>query len=376
MKIGFVVDDTLDKPDGVQQYVLTLSSWLRDQGHEVHYLVGESKRTDIDHVHSLSKNVKVRFNKNRLSIPLPTSAKRLREFVTTEQFDVLHVQMPHSPFMAAKLIKYAPQATAVVGTFHIAPYSKVETAATKALGILLKKNLAVFDQIISVSQPAQAFAKQTFKIDSIVLPNVIDLKHFKHNLNKNIPSNITFLGRLVERKGAAHLLHALSVMENNHPDTRYSLRFCGDGPDRAKLLELKETLGLTCDFDFTGHITEEQKTQYLSQAGIAVFPSTGGESFGIVLLEAMAAESGVVIAGDNPGYQSVLGSIPECMVNPLDHVTFAETMHRYLSDQSLAKTIHQKQQKLVKQYDVAVVGPQITTIYEEAIAKRRSRKHN
>ena len=67
MKIGFVLDDSLDKSDGVQQYVLTLGHWLHSQGHEVHYLVGQTERTDIQNVHSLSKNVRAKFNQNRMS---------------------------------------------------------------------------------------------------------------------------------------------------------------------------------------------------------------------------------------------------------------------------------------------------------------------
>src|SRR5579875_4032120 len=100
MKIGMVLDDTLDTPDGVQQYVLQVGRWLSAQGHDVHYLVGATTRTDIPNIHSLSRNKQVRFNGNRMSMPLPASRKKLKQFLRTEQFDVLHVQVPYSPFMA------------------------------------------------------------------------------------------------------------------------------------------------------------------------------------------------------------------------------------------------------------------------------------
>lgn len=376
MKIGFVVDDTLDKPDGVQQYVLTLSAWLKNEGHEVHYLVGESKRTDLQNVHSLSKNVNVRFNKNRLSIPLPNSASRLRELIDKEKFDVLHVQMPHNPLLAAKIVRYAHPSSAIVGTFHIAPFSSLETAATRILGRVLKKNLSLFDQIISVSTAAQDFAQKTFKVDSRVLPNVIDVQQFKSNAQKNSKPTITFLGRLVERKGCEHIIRALAIMEKRHPQISYTFRICSDGPDRKKLLELVRSLGLSCEFDFTGYVTEDEKKDYLAQSDIAVFPSTGGESFGIVLIEAMAAGSGVVIGGRNPGYESVLGEIPESLVDPRDHAAFADKLAQILLDTSLSKDLHAKQQHLVKQYDVHYVGPKIVQVYEEAIAKSTRRKHN
>ena len=111
MKIGLVLDDTLDTPDGVQQYVLQVGAWLTDQGHEVHYLVGQTARTDIPNLHSLSRNLKVRFNGNRMSMPLPASRRKLRAFLQEMQFDVLHVQVPYSPFMAGRLLSVAPAST-------------------------------------------------------------------------------------------------------------------------------------------------------------------------------------------------------------------------------------------------------------------------
>jgi len=76
-KIAFVFDDSLDQPNGVQQYVLTVGRYLAEQGHSVHYIVGETKRTDLPNLHSMGRNIKVRFNQNRMSIPLPVSRKRI-----------------------------------------------------------------------------------------------------------------------------------------------------------------------------------------------------------------------------------------------------------------------------------------------------------
>ncbi|HTH72515.1 MAG TPA: glycosyltransferase family 4 protein, partial [Candidatus Pristimantibacillus sp.] len=105
LKIGLVLDDSLDKVDGVQQYVLIVGRWLTAQGHDVHYLVGETKRTDLPGMHSLARNVKVRFNKNRMAIPLPANLRAIRALLKREQFDVLHVQVPYSPALAGRIIK-------------------------------------------------------------------------------------------------------------------------------------------------------------------------------------------------------------------------------------------------------------------------------
>ncbi len=94
LKIGFVLDDSLDSTDGVQQYMLTMGRWLQKKGHEVHYLVGHTRRPDIANIHSLSRNITVRFNQNRMSIPLGASRRHIKQVLMREQFDVLHVQMP------------------------------------------------------------------------------------------------------------------------------------------------------------------------------------------------------------------------------------------------------------------------------------------
>jgi phosphatidylinositol alpha-mannosyltransferase len=170
MTIGFVLDDSLDKNDGVQQYVLALGNWMTSQGHDVHYLMGHTKRTDIPNVYSLSRNMKVRFNGNRMSMPLPGRKKSIRRVLQDIPFDILHIQMPYSPFLAARIIKYASPHTAIIGTFHIAPYSSAVSVANKSLSVVLKRSLKRFNDIVSVSQAAADFAKATYGIESEILP--------------------------------------------------------------------------------------------------------------------------------------------------------------------------------------------------------------
>src|SRR5688572_10061763 len=119
LRIGFVLDDRLDKPDGVQQYVKLLGGWLSAHGHDVHYLVGESPGLKDQNIHHLGRTVKVRFNKNRMEIPLPANRRNIKKLLAEKEFDVLHVQMPYSPMLAARVIKNAAPTTSVVGTFHI-----------------------------------------------------------------------------------------------------------------------------------------------------------------------------------------------------------------------------------------------------------------
>lgn len=380
MKIGFVLDDSLDKSDGVQQYVLTLGTWLHGQGHEIHYLVGHSERTDIRHVHSLSPTVQLRFNQNRVATPRPASSKRVKDILTKENFDVLHVQMPHSPFLAAKVVRQADDATAVFGTFHIIPYSRVEAAAARLLRLLLRRNLKRFDIIYSVSPPAQQFARRAFRISSHVLPNAVNVQRFAvekpFKQLKDGTVTIVFLGRLVERKGCMHLLKAIEELHKKHQLERVRVLICGKGPLKDKLESYVRTHRLSHIVRFVGFVDEKAKARYLASADIAVFPSTGGESFGIVLIEAMAAGAGVVIGGDNAGYRSVLDGQPDMLVDPADTKAFARLLHHFIASQRARNKAHKHQQELLKAYDVRAVGTKLLADYETAIAKRRKNTDN
>lgn len=375
LKIGFVLDDSLDTADGVQQYIMTVGSWLTRQGHDVHYLVGETKRTDVANVHSLSKNVKVRFNRNRMSMPLPASRKALETLLRREAFDVLHVQVPYSPFLAGRIVQAAPSTTAIVGTFHIAPHSKTVHAANKLLSGMIKRSLKSFDAFMSVSTVAQKFAKQTFGIDSIVVPNTVDtapymsataLPQYKNDLT------IVFLGRLVDRKGCQHLLRAVDYIQKHQLVERpYKVIVCGKGPMEQQLKTYAEAHDIRTLIEFVGFVEEEEKPRYLASADIAIFPSTGGESFGIVLIEGMAAVRGALLAGNNPGYASVMGAHPETLVNPNDEAAMGTAIATLLNNPGMRRAARAWQLSEVRQYDVANVGAQIVEQYHAALHKRK-----
>lgn len=367
-KIGFVLDDSLDKTDGVQQYVLTLGQWMRHQGHEVHYLVGHTERTDIPHIHSLSRNIQTHFNQNRMSTPLPASKKLIKELLEAEQFDALHVQMPYSPFMAGRVIKAAPKQTRAIGTFHIIPFSWIEKTATRLLGFVLWRTLRRFDTIYSVSEPARRFARKSFGVKSTVLPNVVNVSAF--HVGRPIKKyddgkvNIVFLGRLVERKGCLYLLQALQLLHEKHLLTNVRVLICGKGQLLPELENYVKKHHLSSNVHFVGFVSEDEKPDYLATADIAVFPSTGGESFGIVLIEAMAAGSRVVLGGNNVGYASVLRSRPELLIDPLNTHEFANTLKHFISSKRARASAHKWQQEHVVQYDVAVVGRKLLERYE------------
>jgi phosphatidylinositol alpha-mannosyltransferase len=390
MKIGFVLDDSLDPPDGVQQYVLTISSELKRRGHIVHFLVGQTSREDIENVHSLAKNVKVPFNKNVIRTPFSYDHHALLNLLEKEQFDILHVQMPYSPLFAGKLIELAKRMDIkIVGTFHIAPYSSFEKHSNTLLSLVNSNTLKLFDKIISVSTVAQEFAKKSAGIDSVVIPNAIDIEAFEAAASggsvgavggsgsgglssagadsgaAELPSEqktILFLGRLVKRKGAEELLLALEyAVKCGLIGKDVKVLIAGAGPMKTALEEY--SLNIPLDIEFLGFISEQDKPALLASPNVAVFPSISGESFGIVLLEAIAAGAKVVLAGDNPGYKSTLEGI-DCFFNPNDAIEFATSIRRALYDKNYIQKIHLEQKAHIQMYDVKRVTDEIIEVYE------------
>lgn len=375
LKIGLVLDDGLDEPDGVQQYILSIGEWLKMQGHTVHYLVGQTKRLDIGGTHSLSRNISVSSNGNSMSIPLPTSRHKLKAHLKREKYDVLHVQVPYSPFMGGQLVNMVDKSTAVVGTFHILPNSTLISFGTRLLGLWSWRSLRRFDKMLSVSPAAKAFAKKTFGVDSDILPNVVDYERFSSGgrLTKYQDGvlNILFLGRLVPRKGCLTLLQAITELKS---DRAYLPKFrvivCGRGPLQTSLAKYVFENAMEDLVEFAGFVKEEDKPNYYASADIAVFPSSGGESFGIVLLEAMAGGA-ATLAGDNPGYRSVLADYPDQLFKATDSHELALLIKRYLTDASLRQATAKQGQDFAKNFDIPIVASQLVEIYNQALQKRR-----
>ncbi len=291
-----------------------------------------------------------------------------------EEFDVLHVQMPYSPFLAARVIKAAGPRTAVVGTFHIIPFSSLERLATRLLGLWLRPTLKRFDFVCSVSQPAAKFAKNSFKVNTPVIPNAIDASFFHavkpFSKYQDGLVNIVFLGRLVERKGCLYLLRALEQLHRDKKLDGVRVLICGKGPLQPKLENFVHDNHLSRTIKFTGFVSETDKARYLKSAHIAVFPSTGGESFGIVLIEAMAAGSQVVLAGNNVGYRSVLKEQKQQLIAPTNTKVFSKTLAHYILNAKARSQAKKWQDQAVGQYDVRQVGEQLLAHYRTALQRR------
>lgn len=380
LRVAFVVDDSLDRNDGVQQSVLTLGAWLTAQGHEVAYIASHTHRTDLADVHNLARSLPVRFNQNTLRIPLGADTRGIAELLASRDFDVVHVQMPYSPLLAGRVISRLPDETALVGTFHILPAGASVTLGLRALRLVQRRQLRRYGRVIAVSPPAARYVEENLELPALVVPNPVPVERFlAHDYaptttsggtvgSAGTPARVVFLGRLVPRKGAHLLLEAVAALEAREPDLHLHVTIVGDGPQREALGRRAAELRATVEFP--GHVDEGDKPQLFADADVVVLPSTGGESFGIVLVEALACATGTVVAGDNPGYRSVMGPLPEQIVDAKDTAALADQISRAVHDQAGRAARVEAQRARALEFDITRVGPQVEQVYREAIAER------
>ncbi len=362
MKILYVLDDTMERPDGVQQYIRAVGSWMSLKGHNVHVACGgASDSSSVLKIRGLAKTLDISFNGNKLAITLPISRRKLKHYLLDENFDIIHIQLPCNPLFGQLLINMAHKYckdTKLVGTFHILPYGLLPYMGARLLGFWQTPTVKKLDKVLAVTESAGNLVSKMYKsVAPIIIPNTINIKSYERNKKvHNAPLKILFLGRLVKRKGCMELLRALALI-----DSPYQAVIVGDGPERKKLEKyaLQNSLPVT----FLGHVSERAKKERLASADILVFPSMGGESFGIVLLEAMAWGNGVVLAGNNPGYSSVMESIKEVLFDSRDTGRTSEIIHYYLTHDAQRNKVIKAQKNLVRKFDVDVVCDQILNIY-------------
>jgi phosphatidylinositol alpha-mannosyltransferase len=260
----------------------------------------------------------------------------------------------------------------VVGTFHILPYSRLTGLANHGLALLNRRSGKRFDAMLAVSEPARQFAQRVYGYDAKVVPNPIWLEHFKTPASKSADLNVVFLGRLVPRKGAQHLLHAAAYVREHRLFTgEFKVIIGGKGELLPLLQAYSRDHGLDDIVTLAGFINETDKAAFLAQGDVVAYPSTAGESFGIVLLEAFAAARGVVLAGNNPGYSSVMAPYPDQLFDPHDEAALATKLAHYLADAQARQAATKAQRAYVLRFDVAEVGRQLLSVYAQALQKRR-----
>ena len=327
MRIAQVCPYSLTPPGGVQGQVLGLARSLRTLGHDVRVLAPCDGPPPDAGVTPLGKSVPLAANGSVAPIaPDPACALRTIRALRDEEFDVVHLQEPlvPGPTLTSLLVSDAP----VIGTFHRFGASTAYTAF-KPIAKRFARRLAVR---CAVSEDARATAIAAVGGDYELVFNGIEVDRFAKadEITVDGPS-ILFLGRHEPRKGLGILLEALTHLPG---DVRVLV--ASDGPQTA---ELRSRYGADDRIEWLGRISDEQKAGYLRGADVFCAPSVSGESFGVVLLEAMAASTPIV-ASDLPGYRNVANpDVHAVLVPPADPKALAAGLTKVLGDGALRRRL-------------------------------------
>ncbi|MGF7229050.1 MAG: glycosyltransferase family 4 protein [Candidatus Saccharibacteria bacterium] len=371
MKIGLVFPYNIAKGGGVKEIVVAMQTELIARGHDVHIITPQPRDYDpecAEHKNLIFVGTATDFN-SPLSTTIQVSAG-LNESIDTmlaeHNFDILHFHEPWVPVLSRQILTRSN--TVNVATFHAKlPENMMSRTIAKVVTPYTKSVLKYIDKFTAVSDAAAEYVCSLTDVPVAIIPNGIDLDRYKvpaRRSDKRKHKTIFYVGRLEGRKGVKYLLQAFSILQQREPNV--SLIIAGDGPDREKLEMLVDDLQIK-NVTFAGYITEKEKLSYLRTADLFSVPALYGESFGIVLLEAMA--SGLVtVAGDNPGYASVMKGLGALsLVDPKDAEEFARRMELLLNEVELRKLWRAWAEEEITQYSYPTIVTQYEEIYQQAL---------
>lgn len=374
MKIGLVCPYSMARGGGVQEIVMAMQTELIKRGHDVKIITPQPK--DVSNVDT--SGLLFVGTGNDLRSPMGTTAdfstsnggEEIEQMLQEEQFDILHFHEPWQPILSRQILSRSN--TVNIATFHAKlPDTVMSKTIEKVITPYTKSILKYIDMMTAVSEPASDYVRQLTRKKIHLVSNGIDLNRYKPDRKaKFADPTIFYVGRLEKRKGVKYLLNAFAMVENQMPNAR--LVIGGDGPDRRKLEVRAAELGLK-NVEFLGYIDDDEKIRYMQSADVCCAPAIYGESFGIVLIEALACGTPVV-AGANPGYASVLtGRGALGLVNPYDEGDFARRLILHLQDPGLRDFWYEWSQEHVKQFDYAHVVDKYEALYMQAIQEHGKR---
>ncbi len=379
MKIGLVSPYDWSYPGGVRDHVWHLANEFINQGHDVRILApasGPRRKIPEKYVHKIGWTTPIPANGSiaRVAAFDPALALRLRRVLQRECFDILHIHEPLVPGLSLAALRYSQSLT--VGTFHAS--SEVSLTSTFNLAYaslvpLLRPMLRHLDGRIAVSSTTHTFIKHYFPADYRIIPNGITLDNASQEARPfpellDGKQNILFVGRFEKRKGAKYLLRAIPAIREHFPDTRFI--FVGEGGLRAGFQRFVERRGWR-DVIFTGYVSSEEKARYFASADIFCAPATGGESLGIVLLEAMAAGKPIV-ASNISGYATVIThGIDGLLTPPRNSEELARTMQQLLKNEPLSLRLSQAGRQKAQEYAWPQIAMQVLDYYAELMDEHK-----
>jgi phosphatidylinositol alpha-mannosyltransferase len=380
MKIAQVCPYDLERPGGVQLHVRDTALALRELGHDVTIIAPKVARA-ASPAHGLEgvkivevgRALNIRFGGTafEVSVALASEERRLARLMKSG-FDVVHYHTVWTPLLPLQAL--ARSASASVMTFHDTPPDSLMGEACGLAQRTASKLLSPrIDAAVAVSDSPGRRLHADARRDLVVLPPCTDLRRFREHRQgprPDGPLNILFVGRLEPRKGVMVLLEAYRRLREQRSDVRLTIAGSGELDEDVRDHVRRHAIP---DVTLAGRFRNEDAPALFASCDIFCAPSLYGESFGIVLAEAMASGRAVV-AASNAGYRSVLADqAPHCLTPPGDVDALRDKLAALASDPGLRARLGAWGREEALQYDCRVIAPRLEAIYEAAIARRRGR---
>jgi len=363
LRIGIVCPYSWDFPGGVQNHVRDLAEFLISNGHYVEVLAPATESEDLpDYVVSAGRAISIPYNGAVARILFGVVANnRVRSWIHEGNFDLMHLHEPAIPSLSL-LACWAGEG-AMVGTFHAAAkYQK----AIVAIGPILEPVIEKLSARIAVSESARLTLTAHLETDAIVIPNGIYADNYRDGTSRAEwqGNTIGFLGRFEEdRKGLPVLLDALPIISRFIPDIRVLIAGPGDSEEVLEKVDPQ----LRDRVEFLGKISEEDKADFLASVSLYIAPNTGGESFGIILAEAMAGGA-TVVASNIPAFADVLGDGQYgALFESENSENLAKVIIDLLRDDAKRKELAAAGAIHAQRFDWGQVGEEIFEVYELAM---------
>ncbi|MFD2416696.1 glycosyltransferase family 4 protein [Amycolatopsis pigmentata] len=366
MKIGIVCPYSFDVPGGVQGHVVDLAKALLARGHEVSVLApGDEDDGMPEFVRPAGKALGIPYNGSVARLQFgPVSYARVRRWLREGNFDVLHLHEPAAPSLSLLALKVAEGP--IVATFHTStPRSRTLSAFQPVLRPLQEKITAR----IAVSALARRVQVEHAGGDAVEIPNGVDVAFFSRAVPlEGYPregGTIGFVGRFTEpRKGMPVLLDACRRLLPRFPGLRLVVVGRGDADDLHRMAGS----ALAPHIELLGQVDDETKARVLRSVDVYCAPNTGGESFGMILTEAMAAATAVVASGLDSFRRVLDDGKAGLLAAPGDAAALAGALGEVLSDPVKRASLAAAAAERVAIYDWQVVVTQVLRVYETAVA--------
>ncbi len=377
MRIGIVTQSYYPRYGGVTEHVHHTAVELRRRGHEVTIITSHFRRGEPHHedgVERIGHNLLIPFNGAFVDLAVGFRLSRqLKKLFRRYRFDLVHVHAPSVPTLPVLAVRTAP--CAKVGTFHMTGNPDVWM---NAAANLVRRDIAKLDVRIAVSNTCRDFSQLLFPGEYEVIPNGVDVGRFRPDAPPfaewRDPDvvNLLFVGRLDPRKGVQRLIACFpEVVRLARRKVR--LLIVGDSYLRPQL-EASVAPSVRDQVHFLGHVPSEDLPRWYTTGDIFVSPASGQESFGIVLVEAMASER-VVVASDIPGYRSVVNPGVDGVVTPPgDVAALARAIAELVDDPARRAAIARAGRARALEFSWSRVTDRIEQAYGLALERATARR--